>query len=145
MPELQAPTGLVAAHEARHLQQAPKTINPRTFSASPYAELAPSLADIPEIVGWHKERYRRAAPYTLLRNVMQPSPLSALTGAAVGSQLAKTPTLNVPLTTPSGYQLDPEWMYRMAERYGLSRDRTMSELLATPEGQAWLRTVTTPR
>lgn len=48
------------------------------------------------------------------------------------------------VTFPSGYQQDINHMVGRAEQHGYFDGRTMSELLATPEGQQYLRLIASP-
>lgn len=128
-PGYPAPAGLVAAHEINHVKQmagsVPAGAGPLTAwpypvtSGSSQAELAPSLADIPQIAEYARMRQKELG----------------LPSTGLVDEKGETPVVGF----PSGKTMELEAMRRAAEEHGLFKGRPMAELLNTPAGQAWLR------
>lgn len=142
------PEALLLRHEIDHLRQMPATAGPmRAFvddadrrheamgerdmaalragrptmdAPSSWNEIAPSLGDIPAAAEYRRQtRLDRKLP-------------------------AEPPGTLPPVRFPGGATLDPEWMRQQAEAHGFFRGRSMTQLLTTPEGKAWLRRITDP-
>jgi DNA polymerase Ligase (LigD)/Helicase conserved C-terminal domain/SNF2-related domain len=73
-------------------------------------------------------------------NAMEiPPSLGDLPFTAQMHKLETGKPLNVPVDVAPGITHDADWMSRQAEQHGMFKGRTMTELLATPAGKAYLQ------
>ena len=108
---------LAVRHELEHARQAPDTAGVlQSPTYGPAVEIPPSLAD----VVYTGEEFQRHM------------------GRPLQHQVNLTPP-----NTPPGHEVshDINWMQQQARRHGLFDGKSMTQLLATPEGQQYLKRI----
>jgi len=143
------PIGNTSRHEYDHAVQ----IDPYGRNmVRPFAELTPSLTDIPFAVKLRRDvlaRERQEASAALARQIaynaspegqrLSPADVFQRTYPLEG-RLARARLPDLASIRPPGGQTrwDPEWMLRQAERHGVLDGPSMAKLLNTSAGRQWL-------